>query len=56
MKHRLVEGVDYVMEGTKMVLTSEFLLKRGYCCNSKCKNCPYKNEKQVLNPLEEKDI
>ncbi|MCJ8346237.1 DUF5522 domain-containing protein [bacterium] len=23
-------------------LSKEFLLKRGYCCDNKCKNCPYK--------------
>ena len=24
-----------------IILTSPFLLKRGFCCNSKCKNCHY---------------
>lgn len=23
-------------------LSKEYLLKRGYCCNNGCKNCPYK--------------
>jgi len=23
-------------------LSKEFLLKRGYCCNNGCKNCPYR--------------
>ena len=23
-------------------LSREFLLKRGYCCDNNCKNCPYK--------------
>ena len=23
-------------------LTREFLLNRGFCCDSGCKNCPYK--------------
>ena len=22
-------------------LSAEFLLKRGFCCGFKCKNCPY---------------
>ena len=26
-------------------LSREFLLKRGYCCNNKCKNCPYRKKK-----------
>ena len=25
-----------------MVFTAHFLLKRGYCCNSGCRHCPYK--------------
>jgi hypothetical protein len=37
----LVEGRDFTMNGGLMVLTSEFLRKRGYCCNSGCRNCPY---------------
>jgi hypothetical protein len=41
---KLVEGIDYYMEEGKMVLTAHFLLKRGYCCNSGCRHCPYKAE------------
>ena len=26
-------------------LSREFLLKRGYCCDNKCQNCPYKTTK-----------
>jgi hypothetical protein len=37
----LVEGVDYYMEGTKLVFTAAYHRKRGYCCNSKCRHCPY---------------
>jgi hypothetical protein len=50
MKVSLVESVDYVMENNKMVFTKEFLLKRGYCCNAKCRNCPYKvSNKKIEN-------
>jgi hypothetical protein len=38
---RLVQGVDYYVEGGKFVFTSAYHLKRGYCCNSKCRHCPY---------------
>jgi 23S rRNA (cytidine1920-2'-O)/16S rRNA (cytidine1409-2'-O)-methyltransferase len=38
---RLVEGEDYSIEDGLMVLSSSFLLKRGYCCGSGCRNCPY---------------
>jgi hypothetical protein len=41
MKISLVEGVDYIMENNRMVFTRDFLVKRGYCCNSRCRNCPY---------------
>ena len=34
-------------------LSREFLLKRGYCCNSGCTNCPYK-EKDMENDKENK--
>ncbi|MGD9562104.1 MAG: DUF5522 domain-containing protein [Pyrinomonadaceae bacterium] len=35
------EGVDYYFENGLMVLTAEFLRKRGYCCGSGCRHCPY---------------
>jgi hypothetical protein len=37
----LVEGVDYYMEGSKLVFTAAYHRKRGFCCNSKCRHCPY---------------
>jgi len=38
---RLVEGVDFYVERGKFVFTKAYHLKRGYCCNSKCRHCPY---------------
>jgi hypothetical protein len=38
----LVEGEDYVMEGPYMVFTAAYHLKRGYCCESGCRNCPWR--------------
>ncbi|UQA61991.1 DUF5522 domain-containing protein [Polyangium aurulentum] len=38
---QLVEGIDYYREGQKVVFTSAYHLKRGYCCHSKCRHCPY---------------
>jgi hypothetical protein len=39
---KLVEGVDYqVNEDGYFVFTRTYLLKRGYCCESGCLNCPY---------------
>ncbi len=35
------EGVDYYFENGLMVLTAAYLRKRGYCCGSGCRHCPY---------------
>lgn len=32
---------DYYMEGPNMVFTAQYHLKRGYCCGSGCRHCPY---------------
>ena len=32
---------DYYMEGSYMVFTAAYHLKRGYCCGSGCRHCPY---------------
>ncbi|WP_263377902.1 DUF5522 domain-containing protein [Granulicella paludicola] len=33
---------DFYMEGPYMVFTAAYHLRRGYCCNSDCRHCPYK--------------
>ena len=38
---KLVEGIDYHIEDGLYVFTAEYLSKRGYCCNSGCRHCPY---------------
>ena len=37
----LVEGEDYYLENGNWVFTAKFLLRRGYCCRSGCRHCPY---------------
>jgi hypothetical protein len=32
---------DFYMEGPYMVFTAAYHLRRGYCCNSSCRHCPY---------------
>ena len=32
---------DFYIEDGKYVFTKEFHLKRGHCCGSGCKNCPF---------------
>jgi hypothetical protein len=34
----------YFNEEGLLVFTEKFLLKRGYCCGSGCKHCPYNYE------------
>jgi hypothetical protein len=41
MRSKLVQGVDYYVEGGKFVFTALYHLKRGHCCNSRCRHCPY---------------
>ncbi|HVK66069.1 MAG TPA: DUF5522 domain-containing protein [Polyangium sp.] len=38
---QLLEGEDFYKEAQKVVFTSVYHLKRGYCCHSKCRHCPY---------------
>jgi len=33
---------DFYLEGPYMVFTAAYHLKRGYCCNSDCRHCPYR--------------
>jgi Family of unknown function (DUF5522) len=39
-----VEGTDFYFDNGLMVLTGQFLKKRGYCCGSGCRHCPYSDE------------
>ena len=31
----------YILPDGRYVFTRQFLLKRGYCCGSGCRHCPY---------------
>ena len=33
---------DFYMEGPNLVFTTAYHLRRGSCCNSNCRHCPYK--------------
>jgi hypothetical protein len=42
MTNQLTEGIDFNYdENGLMILTRDYLLKRGRCCQSGCQNCPY---------------
>ncbi len=33
---------DFYWDGPYLVFTEAYHLRRGYCCNSGCRHCPYK--------------
>ncbi|HEY0078276.1 MAG TPA: DUF5522 domain-containing protein [Pyrinomonadaceae bacterium] len=39
--HRPIEGEDFYREGAMIVFTALYHLRRGYCCGSGCRHCPY---------------
>ena len=51
------EGIDYYLEKGKIVYTENYLKKRGTCCGSGCRHCPFdptnskgnKNLKEKIN-------
>ena len=47
-KHVTIEEGDYYLtpEGYKC-FTEQFHLKRGYCCESGCRHCPYGYNKKT---------
>ncbi len=50
MTKKLEEGIDfYYNDEGLMVLTKEYLIKRGFCCQSGCLNCPY-NFSETVDP------
>jgi hypothetical protein len=32
---------DFYIENGRLVFTEQYHLKRGYCCGSGCRHCPY---------------
>ncbi len=45
----LVEGVDYYVEAGRWVFTEAYHRKRGTCCESGCRHCPYGFVKPVIS-------
>jgi hypothetical protein len=41
---------DYYIENGFVVMTEQYHLRRGYCCESGCRHCPYKG---AAAPVEE---
>lgn len=42
MQDELGPGDYYYDENGLMVLTERYLRSRGYCCENRCRHCPYK--------------
>jgi len=38
-----LEPEDYYFEGPDLVFTAAYHLKRGFCCGSGCRHCPYRD-------------
>ncbi|MCH6234883.1 DUF5522 domain-containing protein [Cognataquiflexum rubidum] len=38
---KLIPGDYYTNEKGLMVFTAQYHLRRGYCCGSGCRHCPY---------------
>jgi hypothetical protein len=43
-----VEGIDYYIEGSAVVFTAHYHLRRGTCCGNGCRHCPYKGSPDDL--------
>jgi len=41
---------DYYFENGLMVFTAAYHLKRGYCCGSGCRHCPYRSADEPSQP------
>jgi len=51
----LKEGEDFYREGAVIVFTARYHLKRGYCCESGCRHCPYRAESKSVVESHEDD-
>ena len=43
MEEPLTPGRDFYFEGQFIVFTAEYLKRRGYCCGSGCRHCPFEH-------------
>ena len=51
----LHSGEDFYWEDGLMVFTAAYLLKRGYCCRSGCRHCPYDFGPEGLRKQQEEE-
>ena len=54
--NELKDNIDfYYNEQGFKVFTEEYHLKRGYCCKSGCKHCPYGYDKKTDRLIKKKE-
>jgi hypothetical protein len=51
----LLEGTDYYIESGRWVFTAAYLLRRGKCCESGCRHCPYRPADPTPPPASSKN-
>ena len=51
----LIEGEDFYREGAYVVFTARYHLRRGRCCESGCRHCPYRNASGSAAVVEEEE-
>ena len=48
----LKQGKDFYLEGGAVVFTEDFLKRRGVCCKSGCRHCPFGfREKMMMSKI-----
>ena len=47
---RKLDDEDFYFEGPFCVFTEGYHLRRGYCCESDCRHCPYRDEDGNILP------
>ena len=58
MNNEYNKSIDFYEENGMIIMTEQYLLKRGYCCKNGCSHCPYgfmenKDEQSNLTSNEE---
>ncbi|MGA7522630.1 MAG: DUF5522 domain-containing protein [Acidobacteriaceae bacterium] len=51
----LIEGEDFYREGPYVVFTEAYHRKRGSCCGSGCRHCPWRGERSPAVSQQDSD-
>jgi hypothetical protein len=46
MSEKMKHGIDYYIEGERVIITALAHIKRGSCCGNGCRHCPYEPKHQ----------